>query len=117
MQTQESSWSGYCGRKQSVPMIEILLSSSVGMSIEWLTGVSQVLGSRPDMFSCELKIHKKKINNNNNGREWKATGERIWKKEKKKKKKKKITEWREGGREGGDGGQKESGRGWEKEIL
>ena len=27
------------------------------MSIEWLTGVSQVLGSRPDVFSCELKIH------------------------------------------------------------
>ena len=32
-------------------------SSSVGMSIEWLTGVSQVLGSRPDVFSCELKIN------------------------------------------------------------
>ena len=40
-----------------IPMIAILLSSSVGMSIEWLTGVSQVLGSRTDMFSCELKIH------------------------------------------------------------
>ena len=25
----------------------------VGMSIEWLTGVSQVKGSRPDVFSCE----------------------------------------------------------------
>ena len=32
-------------------------SSSVGMSIEWLTGVSQVVGSRPDVFSCELKIY------------------------------------------------------------
>ena len=32
-------------------------SSSVGMSIEWLTGVSQVLGSRPDVFSCELKLY------------------------------------------------------------
>ena len=31
-------------------------SSSVGMSIEWLTGVTQVVGSRPDVFSCELKI-------------------------------------------------------------
>ena len=30
-------------------------SSSVGMLIEWLTGVSQVVGSRPDVFSCELK--------------------------------------------------------------
>ena len=27
------------------------------MSIEWLTGVSQILGSHPDVFSCELKIH------------------------------------------------------------
>ena len=37
-------------------MIAILLSSSVGLSTEWLTGVSQVPGSRPDVFSCELKI-------------------------------------------------------------
>ena len=27
------------------------------MSIERLTGVSEVVGSRPDVFSCELKIH------------------------------------------------------------
>ena len=51
-----ASWSGYCMRKPSVPMIAILLSSSVGMSIEGLTGVSQVLGLHPDVFSCELKI-------------------------------------------------------------
>ena len=31
-------------------------SSSVGMSIEWLTGVSQVMGSHPDVFSCELNL-------------------------------------------------------------
>ena len=43
-------------RKPSVPMIAILLSSSVGMSIEGLTGVSQVLGLHPDVFSCELEI-------------------------------------------------------------
>ena len=53
-----ASRSGYCVRKLSVPMIAILFSSSVGMSIEWLTGVSQVLGSCPDVFSCELKIPK-----------------------------------------------------------
>ena len=41
-----------------VPMIAILFSSSVGMSIEWLTGVSQVVGSRPDKFSCELNFFK-----------------------------------------------------------
>ena len=29
-----ASWSGYSVRKPSVPMIAILLSSSVGMSIE-----------------------------------------------------------------------------------
>ena len=29
-----ASWSGYSGRKPSVPMIAILLSSSVGLSIE-----------------------------------------------------------------------------------
>ena len=46
----------FSGRKPSVPMIAILLSSSAGLSIEWLTGVSQVPGSRPDVFSCELKI-------------------------------------------------------------
>ena len=40
------------------PMIAILFSSSVGMSIEWLTGVSQVEGSRPDVFSCELNFIK-----------------------------------------------------------
>ena len=40
------------------PMIAILFSSLVGMSIEWLTGVSQVVGSRPDKFSCELKFIK-----------------------------------------------------------
>ena len=28
------------------------------MSIEWLTGVSQVMGSRPDVFSCELNFIK-----------------------------------------------------------
>ena len=28
------------------------------MSIEWLTGVSQVEGSRPDVFSCELNFIK-----------------------------------------------------------
>ena len=28
------------------------------MSIEWLTGVLQVVGSRPDVFSCELKFIK-----------------------------------------------------------
>ena len=39
-------------------MIAILFSSSVGMSIEWLTGVSQVVGSRPDMFSCDLNFIK-----------------------------------------------------------
>ena len=26
------------------------------MSIEWLTGVSQVVGSRPYVFSCELNF-------------------------------------------------------------
>ena len=26
------------------------------MLIEWLTGVSQVVGLRPDMFSCELNL-------------------------------------------------------------
>ena len=36
-----------------VPMIALLFSSSAGMSIEWLTVVSQVEGSRPDVFSCE----------------------------------------------------------------
>ena len=51
------SRSGYCRRKLSVPVIAVLLSSSMGISIEWLTGVSQVLGSRPDEFSCEWKIH------------------------------------------------------------
>ena len=51
------SRSGYSVRKPSGPMIAILLSSSVGMSIEWLTGVSQVLGLRPDVFSCELNIY------------------------------------------------------------
>ena len=40
------------------PMIAILFSSSVGMSMEWLTGVSQVVGSRPDVFSCELNFIK-----------------------------------------------------------
>ena len=44
--------------KSNVPMIAILFSSSVGMSIEWLTGVSQVVGSRPDVFSCELNFIK-----------------------------------------------------------
>ena len=39
-----------------VLMIAILFSSSVGMSIEWLTGVLQVVGSRPDVFSCELNF-------------------------------------------------------------
>ena len=52
-----ASRSGYSGRKPSVPMIAILLSSSVGLSKELPTGVSQVLASHPDMFSCELKIH------------------------------------------------------------
>ena len=33
-------------------------SSSVGMSIEWLTGVSQVVGSHLDVFSCELNNTK-----------------------------------------------------------
>ena len=41
-----------------VPIMAILFSSSVGMSIEWLTGVSQVEGSRPDVFSCELNFIK-----------------------------------------------------------
>ena len=41
-----------------VPMIATLLSSSVGMPIEWLTVVSQVVGSLPDMFSFELKFIK-----------------------------------------------------------
>ena len=54
-----ASRSEYSGRKPSVPMIAILLSSSLGLSIEWLTGVSQVLGSRPDVFSCELKIYSR----------------------------------------------------------
>ena len=27
----------------------------MGLLIEWLTGLSQVLGSRPGVFSCELK--------------------------------------------------------------
>ena len=31
----------------------ITFSSSVGMSIEWLTGVSQVVGLFPDVSSCE----------------------------------------------------------------
>ena len=52
-----ASRSGYSGRKPSVPMIAILLSSSVGLSIEWLPGAPQVPGLRPDVFSCELKIH------------------------------------------------------------
>ena len=52
-----ASRSGYSGRKPSVPMIAILLSSSVGLLTERLTGVSQVLGSHPGVFSCELKIH------------------------------------------------------------
>ena len=47
-----ASRSAYSVRKPSVPMIAILLSSSVGVSIERLTGVSQVLSSRPDVFSC-----------------------------------------------------------------
>ena len=41
-----------------VPMIAILFSSSVGIPIEWLTVVSQVMGSLPDVFSCELKFIK-----------------------------------------------------------
>ena len=28
------------------------------MSIEWMTGVSQVVGSIPDVFSCELNFIK-----------------------------------------------------------
>ena len=40
------------------PIIAILFSSSVGMTIEWLTGVSQVVSSRPDKFSCELNFIK-----------------------------------------------------------
>ena len=47
---------GIGGRKRSVPMIAILLSSLVGVSMEWLTGVSQVLGLVPDVFNCELNI-------------------------------------------------------------
>ena len=35
-----------------------IFSSSVGMSIEWLTGVSQVVGTRPDVFSCELNSYQ-----------------------------------------------------------
>ena len=31
-------------------------SSSVGMSIEWLTGVSQAVGLSPEVFSCELNL-------------------------------------------------------------
>ena len=53
-----ASRSGYSGRKPSVPMIAILLSSSVGLSIECLTDVSQVVGLCPDVFSCELKIYQ-----------------------------------------------------------
>ena len=41
-----------------VPMITIIFSSSVGMSIDWLTGVSQVVGSRPDVISCDLNFIK-----------------------------------------------------------
>ena len=37
--------------------ITYIFSSSVGMSIEWLAGVSQAVGSRPGVFSCELKFH------------------------------------------------------------
>ena len=33
-------------------------NSSVGMSIERLTGLSQVLGLRSDVFSCELHFIK-----------------------------------------------------------
>ena len=40
------------------PMIAILFSSSVGMSIEWLTGVLQVVGSLPDVFSFDLNFIK-----------------------------------------------------------
>ena len=44
--------------RAKVRMIAILFSSSVGMSIEWLTGVSQVVGSCPVVFSCELNFIK-----------------------------------------------------------
>ena len=52
-------WAGIMWGSQVFQWSLYFLSSSVGMSIEWLTGVSQVLGSRPDVFSCEYK--KKKI--------------------------------------------------------
>ena len=43
---------GYCGRKLWGSNDSNIFSSSVGMSIEWLTGVSEAVGSRPDVFSC-----------------------------------------------------------------
>ena len=51
-----ASRSGYCVRNR-VPMIAILFSSLVGMSIERLTGVSQVVGSLADVFCCELNYY------------------------------------------------------------
>ena len=47
---------GIVGGSQVFQWSLYFLSSSVGLSIEWLTGVSRVLGLRPDVFSCELKM-------------------------------------------------------------
>ena len=50
-----ASRSGYSVRKPSVPMIAILFKL-LGGYVDRVTGVSQVLGSHPGMFSYELKI-------------------------------------------------------------